>query len=54
VGIKIKFNLAKEDQADDFLLDEMIWRSVRGVNHPMPAPTRAGFVMVNAARDDDD
>jgi hypothetical protein len=52
-GSGIKFNFAKEDQADDFLLNEMIWRSVRGAKHPMPAPVRAGFVMVNATRDDD-
>jgi DNA-binding beta-propeller fold protein YncE len=53
-GSKVKFNFAKEDQADDLLLNEMIWRSVRGSKHPMPAPVRAGFVMVNASRDDDD
>lgn len=52
-GSKIKFNYAKEDQADDLLLNEMIWRSVRGAKHPMPAPVRAGFVMVNATPDDD-
>ncbi len=52
-GSKIKFNFAKEDQADDLLLNEMIWRSVRGAKHPMPAPVRAGFVMVNSTPDDD-
>jgi hypothetical protein len=52
-GSKIKFNFAKEDQADDLLLNEMIWRSVRGTTHPMPAPVRAGFVMVSTTRDDD-
>ena len=54
LGSKIKFNFAKEDQADDLLLNEMIWRSVRGSNQAMPAPVRAGFVMVKASRDDDD
>jgi len=53
-GGKIKFNFAKEDQADDLLLNEMIWRSVRGSNHAMPAPVRAGFVMVKPSHDDDD
>ena len=52
-GSKIKFNFAKEDAADDLLLNEIIWRSVRGATHPMPAPVRAAFVMVNAAQDDD-
>jgi len=52
-GAKIKFKFAKEDEADDLLLNEVIWRSVRGAKHPMPAPVRAGFVMTDAARDDD-
>ncbi len=38
-----KFNLAREDAADDLLLNEVIWRSVKGPNSPMPAPVRAGF-----------
>jgi YVTN family beta-propeller protein len=52
-GAKMKFNFAKEDQADDFLLNEAIWRSVRGHDAPMPAPVRAGFVMTQAKADDD-
>jgi hypothetical protein len=52
-GSKIKFNFAKEDQADDLVLNEMIWRSVRGAKDPMPAPIRAGFVMVKSPGDDD-
>jgi hypothetical protein len=52
-GSKIKFKFAKEDEADDLLLNEVIWRSVRGAKHPMPPPVRAGFVMVDATRDDD-
>jgi DNA-binding beta-propeller fold protein YncE len=45
-GSEIKMNFAKEDAADDLLLNEVIWRSVRGANSPMPAPVRAGFVFV--------
>ena len=52
-GSQIKFNFAKEDAADDLLLNEVIWRSVKGSNQPMPAPVRAGFVMVKAGRDED-
>jgi hypothetical protein len=47
-------NFAKEDAADDLLLNEMVWRSVRGPNHPMPAPVRAGFVFVPSGEKDDD
>ena len=39
-----KMNFTREDAADDLLLNEIIWRSVRGGHHPMPAPVRAAFV----------
>jgi hypothetical protein len=41
-----------EDAADDLLLNEIVWRSVRGPNSPMPAPRRAAFVF--ASEEDDD
>ncbi|EEF58806.1 beta-propeller fold lactonase family protein [Pedosphaera parvula] len=49
-----KMNFAKEDAADDYLLNEIIWRSVRGANSHMPAPTRAAFVFAHPKVDDDD
>jgi len=52
-GSDIKFNFAKEDAADDLLFNEVIWRSVKGSNSPMPAPMHAGFVMVKAGREED-
>jgi DNA-binding beta-propeller fold protein YncE len=39
-----QFDLTKEDAADDLLFNEVIWRSVRGPDAPMPAPVRAAFV----------
>jgi DNA-binding beta-propeller fold protein YncE len=55
-GAKVseKFNLAKEDAADDLLLNEVVWRSVKGAHSPMPAPVRAAFVMPRIQDDDDD
>ncbi len=38
-----KFDLAKEDQADDLLFNEVIWKSVKGALSRMPAPVRSGF-----------
>ena len=38
------FNLAKEDQVDDLLFNEIVWRNVRGKDSPMPPPKRAAFV----------
>jgi hypothetical protein len=39
-----QLDLSKEDAADDLLFNEIIWRSVRGPNSPMPPPVRAAFV----------
>jgi hypothetical protein len=54
--ISAKFNLAKEDQADDILFNEVIWRSVKGAGARMPPPVRAAFFIPNktAKHDDDD
>ena len=49
-----KMDLTKEDAADDLLLNEVIWRSVRGPNSPMPAPRRAAFVRSTGRDEDDD
>ena len=50
-----KFDLTKEDQADDLLFNEVIWKSVKGARNAMPAPVRAGFfIPVKAKKDDDD
>ncbi len=46
-------DFSKEDAADDIQLNEVIWRSVRGALHPMPAPVRAGFVFVLDDGDED-
>ena len=48
-----QMNFAKEDAADDLLLNEIIWRSVRGDSSPMPPPTRAAFVFADGKEDDD-
>src|SRR5258708_13375382 len=42
--LSAKMDFSKEDAADDLVLNEVIWRSVRGADHPMPPATRAAFV----------
>src|SRR5262249_2206664 len=37
------FAFTVEDAADDLLLNEVIWQSVRGPDSPMPPPVRAAF-----------
>ncbi|MBU6300286.1 MAG: bifunctional YncE family protein/alkaline phosphatase family protein [Verrucomicrobia bacterium] len=48
-----EMDLAREDAADDLLLNEMVWRSVRGHHEPMPAPRRAAFVFAEAGDEDE-
>jgi DNA-binding beta-propeller fold protein YncE len=47
----LEMDFTKEDAADDLLLNEIIWRNVRGANSPMPAPTRRAWIL---AGDTDD
>jgi YVTN family beta-propeller protein len=48
-----KFDLTKEDLADDLLFNEVIWRSVKGPKSPMPPPVRAAFVFPHLKNDKD-
>jgi YVTN family beta-propeller protein len=46
-------DFSKEDAADDLLLNEVVWHSVRGPDSPMPPPVRASFVFPLRGDDDD-
>jgi len=37
-------NLEEADMAPEIELNEILWRSIRGANSPMPPPRRAAFV----------
>jgi hypothetical protein len=43
----LAMDFSREDAADDLLLNEIVWRSVRGPSSPMPPPRRAAFVFVS-------
>ena len=49
----LKLKLDKEDQADDLIFNEIIWKAVRGADSPMPPPVRAAFVLPRPGRDED-
>lgn len=55
-GVKLSETLdfSREDAADDLLLNDIVWRSVRGPDKPMPPPVRAGFVFAEVESDDED
>src|SRR4029077_16287419 len=40
----LRMNLDEADMAPEIELNEIIWRSVRGPDSPMPPPRRAAFV----------
>ena len=48
-----QMDFSKEDAADDLLLNEVVWRSAKGADHPMPPPVRAAFVLTHQEDDDD-
>jgi YVTN family beta-propeller protein len=52
-GGQLPMNFAREDAVDDLLLNEVVWRSVRGPDNPMPAPVRAAFVFPHPGKDND-
>jgi YVTN family beta-propeller protein len=49
----LRMNLDDADMAPELELNEIIWRSVRGADSPMPPPRRAAFVVASAADQDD-
>ena len=49
-----RMNFAREDAADDLLLNRVLWHSIKGANTPMPPPVRAGFVFSKKSKTDDD
>ena len=51
-GASQKMDFTGPDKADDIQLNEIVWRSVRGADSPMPAPVRAAFYKTHAKDDD--
>ncbi|MFM8284249.1 MAG: bifunctional YncE family protein/alkaline phosphatase family protein [Planctomycetaceae bacterium] len=50
----LAMDFSVEDAADDLLLNEIVWRSVRGADSPMPPPRRAAFVFASDDEEEDD
>ncbi len=52
--LSAKMDFTKEDAADDLVLNQVIWKAVKGEHSVMPAPVRAAFVFNHPKGDDDD
>jgi YVTN family beta-propeller protein len=48
-----KLLLAKEDQAPDRELNDVIWKAIKGENSKMPVPVRSAFVILEKGGKDD-
>ncbi len=48
------FNFSKEDEVNEAAFNEVLWKSIKGMNSKVPAPRRAAFVKVTRSKDDDD
>jgi len=48
-----ELNLLTEDAAPDIEFNEIIWKSVKGADSPMPAPVRSAFVRTSEADRED-
>ena len=53
-GVSEQMDFSIPDAADDLILNDIVWRSVRGANSPMPPPIRAAFVFTKAEEDEDE
>jgi hypothetical protein len=49
----LAMDFTREDRAPDLQLNEILWRSVKGANSPMPPPRRSIFVRPAVAGDGD-
>jgi WD40 repeat protein len=63
MATSVMLDFSREDAVDDLVLGEIVWRSVRGAESPMPAPVHAAFVRTrtpqatagaDGTKDDDD
>ncbi len=49
-----RMDFREADRADDIVLNEIVWRSVKGAASRMPAPVRAAFLKPYPKTEDDD
>lgn len=50
----MRMNLAEADMAPERELNEILWRSVKGADSPMPPTVRSAFIRRVGSGDDDD
>ena len=53
-ALSLAMDFSIEDRAPETLLNDIVWRSIRGAHSPMPPPRRSIFVRPSSAALDDD
>jgi YVTN family beta-propeller protein len=48
------FDFSRADRVNAAAFNEVLWKSIKGMNSPVPAPRRAAFVRVTKQREQDD
>ncbi len=48
------FNFSKEDEVNEADFNYVLWKGIKGMDSPVPAPRRAAFVRVNEKKGDKD
>lgn len=49
-----QMNFAEADMTPEYALNEIVWKSIRGADSPMPPPVRSGFIRIIDDDDDDE
>lgn len=44
--VSAQFDLSRADAVPDALLNEVLWKAVKGENSTLPAPRRSAFVRI--------
>ena len=50
----VAMNFAEADMTPEYELNEIVWKSVRGVHSVMPPPVRAGFIRIIDSDDEEE
>ena len=53
-GRSDEMDFSREDAIDEASLNDILWRSIKGLHSQVPAPVRGAFVKVGNKEDDDD
>ncbi len=49
-----KFDFSQEDKVPDLVFNDVLWKSIKGINYATPSPSRAAFVKLGTKKKDND